>query len=278
MPELPEVECLTRNVRKALLGGTVERAEFLRKDLRWPIPIARVRAALCGETVDEVFRRSKYMLVRTKNGLGVFHLGMTGNMLVHDSAEPQALHTHAIFHFRSKAGKAQFLHFVDPRRFGVIDCVARDEALEEHSMFKGLGVEPLAHRKLAAYLFERSRAKKQPVKAFLMDARVVVGVGNIYASESLFTAGIHPLRAAGRVSAEQYHLLAAAIQKTLRQAIKAGGTSFRDFKNSDGNPGYFVVQLKVYDKVGEPCPNCAKKISLARLSGRSTFFCEFCQS
>jgi formamidopyrimidine-DNA glycosylase len=276
MPELPEVECMTRAVRTVLEGGTIQHAEFLRKDLRDPIPIDEFEELVVGQKVAEVFRRSKYHLWRTKKGVGVFHLGMTGALLLKASEDPDMAHTHAVFAF--KQGKTKgFLHFVDPRRFGRI-AVVEGQQLETHALFSDLGVEPLETAELGAYLFAKSRKKKAPIKSFIMDARVVVGVGNIYASESLFASGIHPEREAGSITRARYDLLAECIKATLAKAIKAGGTTFRDFKNSDGNPGYFAVELRVYDRAGEACGNCGKEVKSLRQSGRSTFFCAFCQS
>lgn len=280
MPELPEVECLTRAVRKVAKGGQLVRADFMRKDLRDPIPIKTFKALLEGATVEDVLRRSKYLLMKTKNAYGVFHLGMTGNMLWLKNAEPELPHTHAVFTIKDKNGKEGYLHFIDARRFGRIDVVdcRGGNMLAEHPHFIDLGPEPLTHADLGQYLFEKSRKKKAPIKAFLMDARVVVGVGNIYASEALFRAGINPKRKAGAVTQQQYALLGQAVVHTLNKAIDAGGTTFRDFKNSDGNPGYFKVQLNVYDRKGEPCQKCGTLIKDIRQSGRSTFFCPLCQS
>lgn len=277
MPELPEVECLTRAVRRVLKGGRMIEAEFFRADLRDPIPVADFRKLLVGERVDDVFRRSKYMLFQTRKGYGVFHLGMTGNMILHDDKAPKVPHTHAVFRIEKKDGKAGFLHFVDPRRFGRIACI-RGETYEDHALFADLGPEPLQARDLAGHLYEASRGKKQPIKSFLMDGRVVVGVGNIYASESLFRAGIHPKRKAGSVSHERFAVLAQSIKETLKASITAGGTTFRDFKNSDGNPGYFAVKLAVYDREAKPCLHCGALIKHLRQSGRATFFCPVCQS
>ncbi len=276
MPELPEVECLTRAVRSVLEGGVLQRAEFLRPALRDPIPVEEFNALVVGQKIDEVFRRSKYLLMRTGKGLGVFHLGMTGALLLKDSNTPSVAHTHAVFQFKDRNGKKGFLHYVDPRRFGRIACVAGQD-LSAHVLFAELGVEPLATDSLGAYLFDKSRGKKQPIKSFIMDGHVVVGVGNIYASESLFRSGISPKRHAGAVSRARFEKLGASIKATLELAIRAGGTTFRDFKNSDGNPGYFAVELKVYGRAGDPCESCGTVVRSIRQSGRATFYCGFCQ-
>jgi formamidopyrimidine-DNA glycosylase len=276
MPELPEVECLTRAVRRVLKGGRIEAVTFLRDSLRDPIPTVEFKRLLLGAAVEEVFRRSKYMLVQTQRGFGVFHLGMTGNMLLMESAEPKIPHTHAVFTVKDKGGKSRWLHFVDPRRFGRIDCLA-GATYDEHPWFAELGPEPLSRFDLGQHLFTESRRRKQPVKCFLMDAKNVVGVGNIYASESLFRAGISPRRAAGTVTRERYALLADCVRDVLKESIAAGGTTFRDYKGADGDPGYYAVRLHVYDRDGEPCKKCGTKIRLTRQAGRSTYFCPACQ-
>ena len=277
MPELPEVECLTRAVRRVLKGGRMVDATFFRKDLRDPIPIKAFRNLLVGEQVCDVFRRSKYMLFETRKGFAIFHLGMTGNMILKTGGDPEVPHTHAVFQIEQKSGKVGYLHFIDPRRFGRIACI-EGGAYEQHAFFEHLGPEPLETADLGHHLFVESRRKKLPIKSFIMDARRVVGVGNIYASESLFRAGINPKRQAGTVTLPRYTALALAIQETLKASIKAGGTTFRDFKNSDGNPGYFAVSLAVYGRTGEPCETCSLPIRQVKQSGRSTFFCAACQS
>jgi formamidopyrimidine-DNA glycosylase len=204
---------------------------------------------------------------------------MTGNILERPSAAPEIAHTHAVFTVRDKQGRTKFLHFVDPRRFGKIACL-KGKAWDEHELFADLGPEPLelTGAELGRHLYAVSRGKKQPVKTFLMDARNVVGVGNIYASEALFRAGISPRRRAGAVTRGGYDALAAAVRETLAASIAAGGTTFRDFRSADGSPGYYAVLLNVYDRGGEPCKTCGQKIRQLRQGGRSTFYCAFCQS
>jgi formamidopyrimidine-DNA glycosylase len=260
-----------------LKGGTIVEASFLRKDLRDPIPMAEFRELLVGEKVEDVFRRSKYMLVKSRRGYGVFHLGMTGAIMERSQPEPQEAHTHAVFKFVSARGKEKYLHFVDPRRFGRIACV-KGATYEKHAFFADLGPEPLTTKELGKHLFETSRGRTASVKAFIMNARNVVGVGNIYASESLFRAGIHPKKKAGQISRERYERLAREIKATLEDAIKAGGTTFSTYRNYEGNPGLFVVQLNVYDRKDEPCVKCGEKVRQITQTGRSTFFCAFCQS
>jgi len=278
MPELPEVECLTNAVRATALGWTVSDVRFLRQDLRAPIPTKRFKALFTGQKLSEISRRSKYMLWKVDGqGYGIFHLGMSGNFLMRPTGEVQMKHTHAVFTLSRPRRKDVYLHFVDPRRFGIIDCCTLTE-LEDHKYFRELGPEPLSCENLADHLFTRSRRRKQPIKAFLMDAKNVVGVGNIYASEALFRAGIRPLKAAGKVNTSAYERLAQAVDETLTAAIAAGGTTFRDFRNADGNPGYFALRLNVYDRAGAACGQCGEKIRQVKLAGRSTFYCRRCQA
>lgn len=279
MPELPEIECLTNAVKANLKGDTITAIEFFRKDLRTPIPKQLLLATLRDKVVEDVVRRSKYLLMKTSEGYAIFHMGMTGNLLLRDAAKPELPHTHVIFSFSAPKGskiKTKYLHFVDPRRFGLLEVMGADE-LETHPLLCDLGPEPLATKDLGLHLFNKSRGSKRPIKNFIMDQAVVVGVGNIYASESLFRAKISPFKAAGKISAVNYKDLARCIVETLKEAIKAGGTTFRDFKNTAGQPGYFAISLNVYDQSGKPCLNCGQKILKKRQAGRSTFYCKTCQ-
>lgn len=275
MPELPEVECLTRAMAKILEGGVIKDVRFLRPDLRRPIPQAGIHRVLCGQTVEKVYRRSKYLLVKTMKGHGIFHLGMTGNMFFYSDDAVHRPHTHALLEVAVKAGEHGFLHFVDPRRFGMIDYC--EGPIEQHALMADLGPEPLACRELDEHLWRESRRRTQAIKSFIMDQHVVVGVGNIYASEALFLSGIRPSTPALRVSRERYLKLAGDIKIVLKNAIKAGGTSFRDYRHADGAKGYFQVSLAVYGRAGEPCTNCRTPIKEKRLGGRSSFFCPSCQ-
>ncbi len=276
MPELPEVECLTRSVSSAISGLKCVDIDFYRDAIRDPIPKDKLRAVLVGQKIERVYRRSKYLLIETVAGIGVVHLGMTGNFLEFDSRDPTIKHTHVVFTF-GKGRKNLSLHYVDPRRFGRISALFPHE-IDQHKWFCDLGPEPLETAHLSEHLFKASRKKSSPVKSFLMDPNVVVGVGNIYACESLYLAGINPLRKASDLSQAEYRLVAASIKKTLKKAIAAGGTTFRDFKNSDGSAGYFVIDLNVYDRFKKPCRKCGHPVKMERLSGRSTFFCAFCQT
>jgi formamidopyrimidine-DNA glycosylase len=276
MPELPEVECLTRAVRSVILGKKLDEMVFHRPDLRWPIPTQDLQELIAGKTILSVERRSKYLLIETESGYAIIHLGMTGNMLFSPEATGHWNHTHASFRVRDDSGPIGYLHYVDPRRFGCILCSSRD-ALLQHPLLKNLGPEPLDTENLDEILFERSRGKTVAVKNFLMDAHNVVGVGNIYANESLFLAGVKPSRKASAVKRDEWTKISDAIKKVLAAAIQAGGTSFRDYKHVDGEPGYFELSLSVYGRDGDPCLRCKTEISSSRIGGRATYFCRKCQ-
>jgi formamidopyrimidine-DNA glycosylase len=281
MPELPEVECLTLAVRSVLEGKTITKAHFHRSDLRWPIPIQDFANLLVGTPVLNVRRRSKYMIVETKKGCGIFHLGMTGNLFLSSSRHSEWKHTHASFQITADGHDSDddfYLHFVDPRRFGCI-LACETTLIDTHDLLKSLGPEPLdiSAEDLSEHLWQRSRGKTLAVKNFLMDARRIVGVGNIYANESLFRAGIRPTRPAQRVKRTEWTRLAIEVQDVLRKAIAAGGTSFRDYKHADGERGQFELHLLVYGREGEPCRSCGSLIKHRKLGERATFYCQHCQ-
>lgn len=218
------------------------------------------------------------MLWDTEAGIGVIHLGMTGNVFYRESPEPSLKHTHAVFTLVDQKGSdAGYLHYVDPRRFGWISCCTHEE-YPDHAFFNKLGPEPLEEEKLLEHLWQKSRKKTVAIKTFLMNAHIVVGVGNIYANEALFRAGVRPSRPAGRVSRKEMDLICESIKATLQEAITAGGTSFRDFKNADGEPGYFAISLNLYGRGGEPCRVCKSEIKTSRLGNRATYYCPNCQS
>ncbi|MEO6103229.1 MAG: bifunctional DNA-formamidopyrimidine glycosylase/DNA-(apurinic or apyrimidinic site) lyase, partial [Pseudoxanthomonas sp.] len=242
MPELPEVETTRRGLAPHLEGKRILAVVLRRPDLRWPIP-AEIQGMLPGQRIDAVRRRAKYLLLDTPAGTALLHLGMTGSLRVLPAATPVRAHDHVDLRLDS----GQVMRFNDPRRFG---CLLWQPAGEIHELLQSLGPEPLTDdpdNELfnGDYLFERSRGRKAPVKTFLMDQRIVVGVGNIYAAESLFRAGISPLRAAGKVSRERYQALAMAVKDILGYAITRGGTTLRDFISPDGAPGYFEQELSV---------------------------------
>ena len=274
MPELPEVETTRRGLAPHVEGRRVKAVTLRRPDLRWPIP-PEIREALPGQRIEAVRRRAKYLLLDTAAGSALLHLGMSGSLRVLPASSPVREHDHVDITLDGRSGRAgRVLRFNDPRRFG---CLLWQPAGELHPLLRGLGPEPLSPDFGGDYLFERSRGRRAPVKAFLMDQRVVVGVGNIYAAEALFAAGISPLRAAGRVSRERYALLAEAVRRILTHAIERGGTTLRDFLAPDGAPGYFEQELAAYGRGGLPCPRCGRALRQADIGQRSTAWCPHCQ-
>ncbi|HEX7342332.1 MAG TPA: bifunctional DNA-formamidopyrimidine glycosylase/DNA-(apurinic or apyrimidinic site) lyase [Rhodanobacteraceae bacterium] len=269
MPELPEVETTWRGIAPHLIGHRITRVVLRRPDLRWPIPSA-IGTLLPGQRIDSVTRRAKYLLLHTTVGSALLHLGMSGSLRITAAATPIGKHDH----YDLVLDDEQLLRFNDPRRFG---CLLWQAPGEVHPLLAGLGPEPLSADFDGDHLWRTSRGRSAAVKTFLMDQSVVVGVGNIYASEALFAAGIHPARAAGRVARERYHLLAAAVQTILAHAIERGGTTLRDFIRPDGQPGYFEQELQVYGRSGEPCHHCGTPIHSRVLGQRNTFFCPHCQ-
>jgi len=270
MPELPEVETVRRGIEPHVVGQTIETVIVRERRLRWPVP-ARLGTALRGQIVTGVGRRGKYLLLSVPTGTLLMHLGMSGSLRNVDASSPPGPHDHLDLVFDD--GRA--LRLTDPRRFGSVHFTKRPP--QQHRLLRDLGPEPLSGDFSGAYLHERARGRRAPVKQFIMDGKVVVGIGNIYASESLFEAGIHPARAAGRVSARRYARLAAVIKVVLARAIRAGGTTLRDFTGSDGRPGYFRIRLRVYGREGEPCPRCETPIRSVVIGQRSSFYCPACQ-
>ena len=279
MPELPEVETTRRCLAPHVEGRTVTAVTLRRPDLRWPIP-DEIREQLPGQRIAAVRRRAKYLLLDTDVGSALLHLGMSGSLRVLPAATPAKTHDHVdIALAGGRPDSARVLRFTDPRRFG---CLLWQAPGETHELLRDLGPEPLSEDSGDAgfsgdYLFELSRGRKAPVKTFLMDQKVVVGVGNIYAAEALFEAGISPLRAAGKVSRERYALLAAAVKRILAYAIERGGTTLRDFISPDGEPGYFELELSAYGRGGEPCPRCRRPLKQAVIGQRATVWCGYCQ-
>jgi len=271
MPELPEVETTCRGIAPHLLQQTICDVIVRQRKLRWPIP-ADLKSHLQGQSIEHIKRRGKYILLGTTTGTLIIHLGMSGSLRICAQTRRAEKHDHVDIILQS----GQCLRLRDPRRFGAVLFTHQDPGT--HKLLKDLGPEPLTREFSGAYLFTRSRNKKVAVKQFIMDSKVVVGVGNIYASEALYLAGIHPGRSAGRISAQRYQRLAEAIKKVLRAAIKQGGTSLRDFTGSDGKPGYFKQKLNVYARGTEPCPRCGRAIRQITQGQRSTFYCSHCQT
>ena len=270
MPELPEVETARRGITPYLRGKRVLEVVVRDRRLRWPIPSTLLQE-LPGQRIESVDRRGKYLLLRTAAGTALLHLGMSGSLRIVAGDTPPQKHDHVDLVMDT----GQALRLRDPRRFGTL-LWTRDDP-ERHKLLKDLGPEPLSDRLDGAYLFEASRGRKVAVKQFVMDSHVVVGVGNIYASESLFLAAIKPQRAAGRVTAKEYAALARAIKKVLTASIKAGGTTLRDFAREDGEPGYFAQRLRVYGRGGEKCYRCGGTIKAKATGQRMTYWCPSCQ-
>lgn len=268
MPELPEVEVTRRGLAPQLSGRTISGVEVREPRLRWPVP--RAVRALAGRKVLAVRRRGKYLLVDCGDGHLILHLGMSGSLRMLPSGTPPGKHDH----FDLVLGE-RTLRLRDPRRFGAV--LWTSVALSSHPLLAGLGVEPLSRALGPARLHALAHGCRMPVKQFLMDARRIVGVGNIYASESLFRAGIDPRMRANRVSLERCARLAVAIKHTLRAAIRAGGSSLRDYVDSDGLAGNFQSRTWVYGREGAPCRRCGTTIRRLVQAQRSTFFCPRCQ-
>ncbi|WP_417617203.1 bifunctional DNA-formamidopyrimidine glycosylase/DNA-(apurinic or apyrimidinic site) lyase [Oceanisphaera sp.] len=269
MPELPEVEVSRQGITPFMLGETVMRVVVRNASLRWPIP-SEIQE-MVGLTITGIRRRAKYLLLETDWGTAILHLGMSGNLKVLPHGSPAGKHDHVDI----ELGNGKLLRLNDPRRFGCL--LWTREPAEQHPLLVKLGPEPLTEDFNGDYLYQRSRKRKIAVKQFIMDNHVVVGVGNIYANESLFSAGIHPQRAANEVEQGQYQALAADIKKVLARAITQGGTTLKDFTGSDGKPGYFVQELQVYGRAEQPCSGCGALLQEVRMGGRSTVFCPLCQ-
>jgi formamidopyrimidine-DNA glycosylase len=270
MPELPEVETSRRGIEPHLKGQRISGVVIREARLRWPIP-SELPRLLKGRKVLSVDRRGKYLLIRFHPGCLLIHLGMSGSLRILDSQSVAGKHDH--FDLLLSNGKA--LRLRDPRRFGAVLWTAPSP--ETHPLIASLGPEPLGADFDAAYLHAQGTRRRIAIKSLIMDSKILVGVGNIYASESLFRAGIHPLRASNRISAQRYANLVEAIQAVLTEAIAVGGTTLRDFQREDGSPGYFAQELQVYGRSGEACPVCGEPISSRTIGQRSSFFCSRCQ-
>jgi formamidopyrimidine-DNA glycosylase len=278
LPELPEVETTLRGIEPALTGRTINLVIIRNASLRWPVPDEVDQAR--GRRVIRCWRRAKYLLIElnrdesdvvsAEGGL-LIHLGMSGSLRICEAGDAPRKHDHVDIVLDN--GKC--IRFNDPRRFGVFSWW--EPPAEGHKLLRDLGPEPLSDAFSGIHLWQKSRGRKGAVKNFIMDGKIVVGVGNIYASEALFTSGIHPMRAAGRVSATRYEALAAAIRDVLSRAIRQGGTTLRDFLNSDGNPGYFAQELLVYEREGLPCFQCQTPIRRKVIGQRASYYCPRCR-
>jgi len=276
MPELPEVEVLRRSLAP-LVGERIERVEVHDRRLREPVDEDALRG-LVGARVESLGRRAKYLRIHLRRDdweeprTLVVHLGMSGRLTLEPGDAPEEPHEHVVFRLAS----GRELRFRDPRRFGLI-FAARRAGLDTDAHFVHLGLEPLSEEFSGEVLERVAERRRGPVKTFLMDAAVVVGLGNIYATEALFRAGIHPTRSVARISRRRWDRLADAIQEVLRAAIREGGTTLNDFSDGEGRSGYFQVSLSVYGREGDPCPRCGRTIRRIVQSNRSTFYCPGCQ-
>ena len=269
MPELPEVETTCRGLIPHVAGNRVTGLSVYQPRLRIPVPESLDE--LIGQRIGSIHRRAKYLIFETDKGRMIIHLGMSGSLRICDDSMPLRKHDHVVFELES----GQQMRFHDPRRFGLVDWTSG--AWEVMRWFKDLGPEPLMDDFNGGYLVDAAKGRKVAIKSFLMTNQVVVGVGNIYASEALFMAGIHPKRVAGKVSKLRLDKLVAAIKNRLAAAIESGGTTLRDFVREDGQPGYFKQELKVYGREGETCHTCKTVIKRCIIGQRSTFYCSKCQ-
>ena len=272
MPELPEVEVVCQGLVPHLKGRVFKKVTVSRFSLRRPVPRKMLQKWAVDTTVVAVRRRAKYCIIELSNGARlIFHLGMTGRLGIFPETITPIKHDHCRFVMDNDME----FRFNDARRFGSLQVVAPHE--DEEDLFVGLGPEPFAKEFCSEYLRARSAGRQQPVKNFLMDNRVVVGIGNIYASETLFEAGLSPLRPAKEVNSKEWQKVVSHARIVLKRAIKAGGSTISDFVSSSGEPGYFQLKLKVYGRSGQECKACGGIIQKKVLAGRATFFCEKCQ-
>ncbi|MEO0996340.1 MAG: bifunctional DNA-formamidopyrimidine glycosylase/DNA-(apurinic or apyrimidinic site) lyase [Pseudomonadota bacterium] len=269
MPELPEVETTRRGIMPYARGQTIRAVTVREPRLRWPVP-RELATQLSGATIRTVQRRAKYLVFRTSAGAMLLHLGMSGSLRIVDADTPIKKHDHLDI----ALGSGRLIRFHDPRRFGSVHLT---DDTDTHPLLASLGPEPLGDAFDGNHLHAQSRGRRVAVKVFIMNARVVVGVGNIYASEALHLAGIHPRRAAGRIGPARYQRLADAIHETLTAAIAVGGTTLRDFYGGDGEPGYFRQCLHVYERDGEPCRRCGGTVRREVLGQRASYYCPGCQ-
>ena len=270
MPELPEVETVRRGIEGPLRNQQISRMIIRDPRLRWPVDDA-LPTQIASATVSGVSRRAKYLLVETDRGRLMVHLGMSGRLYFVPAGTPAGVHDHIDW----ELANGQALRYTDPRRFGSVHWLLPESS--GHALLDHLGPEPLSEDFTGELLYQRSRKRSSAVKTFIMDGRIVVGVGNIYANEALFRAGIHPKLAAGKVSCPRYEKLASEIKLVLSEAIAQGGTTLKDFLGGDGKPGYFKQELSVYGRGGLHCLRCDTLLKEIRLGQRATVFCPSCQ-
>ena len=269
MPELPEVETTRRGISRHVTGEQITDLIVYQRNLRWPVA-HQLGRKLKNQQIRSVSRRAKYLLFETAAGHLIVHLGMSGSLRIVKRETPARKHDHVDFVLDQK-----ILRFHDPRRFGSIHWTRQDPL--RHKLLQRLGPEPFSDAFNGRYLYGRAASRKGNVKGFIMNSGIVAGVGNIYANEALFLSGIHPQRAANRIALYRYEKLAESIKAVLKKAIDSGGTTLRDFIREDGKPGYFALELNVYNRAGKPCPVCSQPVRVRVLGQRSSFFCRHCQ-
>jgi formamidopyrimidine-DNA glycosylase len=269
MPELPEVETTLRGISPHVSGQKISNVIVRCKQLRWPIP--NLKKYLLGQTIKRLWRRGKYILFEFEAGTLILHLGMSGRLRIFSKPMKAQKHDHVDIYFENN----KFLRFTDPRRFGALLWTTDDP--QTHGLLATIGPEPLDPLFNGDYLWQKSCKKKATVKAFLMDSKTIAGIGNIYATEALFQACINPQKPAGKISRVQYQQLVEALKMILQNAIAKGGTTLKDFTNSEGAPGYFSIELKAYGQGGNPCPRCHTTFRCIRIAQRSTVYCPQCQ-
>lgn len=270
MPELPEVETTRLGLLPWLQSHRIAGATVRNRKLRWPVT-AGLDDRLRGQVIRSVTRRGKYLLLNLDSGAVIIHLGMSGHLRIVDSDSVIGKHDHVDIGLDS----GELLRLNDPRRFGAVLYTAKDPL--RHPLLAGIGPEPLGEEFTADYLYRKTRNRSRRIRDTLLDGTMVAGIGNIYANEALFSAGIDPRRGANRIGLERYERLVTAIREVLAKAIQAGGTTLRDFRGSDGRPGYFQLTLAVYGRQGLPCIRCGSPIRGAQFGGRSLYFCSQCQ-
>lgn len=270
MPELPEVETTRRGISPHISGQVIHKCIVRNGQLRWPVPVD-LAPTIEGQKLLQIDRRGKYLVLAFSQGAALWHLGMSGSLRIVEPSQAPGKHDHVDWQFSN----GSVLRYHDPRRFGALLWTTHPAS--QHPLLSSLGPEPLSPEFDGEHLFRKSRGRAQAIKTWLMDAKVVVGVGNIYANEALFSSGIHPLKAAGKLSKPKSDLLADNIKNILSNAIERGGTTLRDFVGGDGKPGYFAQELNVYGRGGQGCRRCAKPLTEKRVNQRTTVYCVQCQ-
>ena len=271
MPELPEVETLKRALTPLVLNKRLLELNFLRKNLRFPIPLSELYKGLLNQKISAITRKGKYILIHAPDGSLLVHLGMSGRVTQATSMKPMEKHTHALFKFEPNI----YLHYIDPRRFGCLLWVPKGNG---HPLLDGLGPDPIDQEITAQEMkMAAKNCSTVSIKNFLMNAKRIAGIGNIYACEALFAARIYPKKPARKINVAQWTVLLSVLREILQKSIVAGGTTLRDFHSTDGSQGYYKFKLAVYGKENKPCPICNEPIKRIVQSARSTFYCKVCQ-